>query len=41
MPDADTSNWVKPEAIAEVALFLASGSARAITGALIPVTRGG
>jgi NAD(P)-dependent dehydrogenase (short-subunit alcohol dehydrogenase family) len=40
MPDADTSNWVKPEAIADVVLFLASPAARAITGALIPVTRG-
>lgn len=41
MPDADTSQWVKPEAIADVILFLASDAARAITGALIPVTRGG
>ena len=40
MPDADFSNWVQPAAIAEVILFLAS-AARAITGALIPVTRGG
>ena len=40
MPDADTSNWVKPQAIADVVLFLASPAARAITGALIPVTRG-
>jgi NAD(P)-dependent dehydrogenase (short-subunit alcohol dehydrogenase family) len=41
MPDADTSQWVKPEALAEVILFLASSAARAITGALIPVSRGG
>lgn len=41
MPDADTSSWVKPEAIADVALFLASPAARAINGALIPVNRGG
>ena len=41
MPDADTSNWVKPEAIAEVILFLASPAARSISGALIPVSRGG
>ncbi|MCB1703321.1 MAG: SDR family NAD(P)-dependent oxidoreductase [Halioglobus sp.] len=41
MPDADTSDWVKPEAIAEVILFLASPAARSITGALIPVSRGG
>jgi NAD(P)-dependent dehydrogenase (short-subunit alcohol dehydrogenase family) len=41
MPDADFSQWVKPEAIAEVILFLSSPAARAVTGALIPVTRGG
>jgi len=41
MPDADTSAWVKPEAIADVILFLASPASRAISGALIPVTRGG
>lgn len=40
MPDADDSQWVKPEAIADIILFLASASARAIHGALIPVTRG-
>jgi NAD(P)-dependent dehydrogenase (short-subunit alcohol dehydrogenase family) len=40
MPDADFSNWVKPDAIADVIKFLASDSGRAITGALIPVTRG-
>jgi NAD(P)-dependent dehydrogenase (short-subunit alcohol dehydrogenase family) len=39
MPDADTTQWVKPEAIADVILFLASPAARAVTGALIPVTR--
>ena len=39
MPDADNSGWVQPEALAEVILFLASPSARAISGALIPVTR--
>jgi NAD(P)-dependent dehydrogenase (short-subunit alcohol dehydrogenase family) len=32
---------VQPQAIADVILFLASPAARAITGALIPVTRGG
>ena len=41
MPDADTSGWVQPAAVADVILFLASPAARAITGALIPVTRGG
>lgn len=41
MPDADTSGWVKPAAIADVILFLASPAARGVTGALIPVTRGG
>jgi NAD(P)-dependent dehydrogenase (short-subunit alcohol dehydrogenase family) len=41
MPDADFSQWVKPQAIADVILFLASPAARAVTGALIPVTRGG
>lgn len=40
MPNADTSSWVKPEALADVILFLASPGARAISGALIPVTRG-
>ena len=41
MPDADTSQWVQPAAVAEVILFLASPAARSINGALIPVTRGG
>lgn len=41
MPDADFSQFVQPAAIAEVIHFLASPGARAITGALIPVTRGG
>lgn len=41
MPDADFSEWVKPAALAEVILFLASPAARSISGALIPVTRGG
>ena len=40
MPDADTSQWVQPQAIADVILFLASRAARSITGALIPVTLG-
>lgn len=41
MPDADFSQWVQPAALADVILFLASPAARAISGALIPVTRGG
>lgn len=41
MPDADFSQWVQPASLAEVIRFLASPAARAITGALIPVTRGG
>jgi NAD(P)-dependent dehydrogenase (short-subunit alcohol dehydrogenase family) len=40
MPDADFASWVKPEALADVILFLASPSGRAISGACIPVTRG-
>ncbi len=38
MPDADPAQWVAPADLAEVVLFLASPEARAITGALIPVT---
>ncbi|MET0246427.1 MAG: SDR family NAD(P)-dependent oxidoreductase [Sphingomonas sp.] len=41
MPDADFSQWVRPDAIADVILFLASPAARGISGALIPVSRGG
>lgn len=41
MPGEDFSTWVQPAAIADVILFLTSHAARAITGALIPVTRGG
>jgi NAD(P)-dependent dehydrogenase (short-subunit alcohol dehydrogenase family) len=37
MPKADHSRWVKPEAIANVILFLASDAARAVQGAAIPV----
>ena len=36
-PDEDFNTWVTPDQIAEVFLFLASESARAITGASIPV----
>jgi NAD(P)-dependent dehydrogenase (short-subunit alcohol dehydrogenase family) len=41
MPDADFSQWVQPAAIADVIAFLASPAARGISGALIPVTKGG
>ncbi len=41
MPDADWSLWVQPDALAKVIVFLASPAARAISGALIPVSRGG
>jgi NAD(P)-dependent dehydrogenase (short-subunit alcohol dehydrogenase family) len=37
MPKADHSRWVSPEAIADVILFLASGAARAVNGAAVPV----
>lgn len=38
MPDADPSKWVAPADLARVILFLASPEARAVTGALLPVT---
>jgi NAD(P)-dependent dehydrogenase (short-subunit alcohol dehydrogenase family) len=37
MPDADFSKWVTAEEVAAVILFLASGAASGVTGALIPV----
>jgi NAD(P)-dependent dehydrogenase (short-subunit alcohol dehydrogenase family) len=37
MPKADHSRWVTPEAIADVMLFLASDTARAVNGAAVPV----
>jgi NAD(P)-dependent dehydrogenase (short-subunit alcohol dehydrogenase family) len=37
MPKADFSNWVRPEELAEVILFLTSDAASAVTGALLPV----
>ncbi|MEZ5744759.1 MAG: SDR family NAD(P)-dependent oxidoreductase [Sphingomonadaceae bacterium] len=39
MPDADPKEWVTPESIADVMLFIASPASGAMTGALIPVTR--
>ncbi len=41
MPDTDPAIWTKPEAIADVVHFLLSKEARAINGALIPVTNNG
>ncbi|WEK47902.1 MAG: SDR family NAD(P)-dependent oxidoreductase [Candidatus Andeanibacterium colombiense] len=38
MPEADHAAWTAPAAIAEVIEFLASPRARAISGALVPVT---
>ncbi len=38
MPNANFSAWVQPEEMAAIIVFLASEEARAITGALIPVT---
>lgn len=37
MPNADHSRWVRPEALAEAVMFLASDSASAVTGAALPV----
>jgi NAD(P)-dependent dehydrogenase (short-subunit alcohol dehydrogenase family) len=37
MPDADTTRWVQPDAVADVIVFLASDAARAVTGAAIRV----
>jgi NAD(P)-dependent dehydrogenase (short-subunit alcohol dehydrogenase family) len=38
MPKADFSAWVLPADLASVILFLASEEARAVTGALVPVS---
>ena len=38
MPKADFSRWVAPRDIANVIVFLLSDQARAVTGALIPVS---
>lgn len=38
MPDADFDRWVTTDALAEVIGFLLSDAARAVTGALVPVS---
>lgn len=38
MPDADWSRWVTPDDLASVICFLGSDAARALHGALVPVT---
>lgn len=37
MPEANFDEWVKPEALAQIILFLSSEKAQAINGATIPV----
>jgi NAD(P)-dependent dehydrogenase (short-subunit alcohol dehydrogenase family) len=37
MPKANFAEWVKPEAVAQTILFLASDEAQAINGAIVPV----
>ncbi len=37
MPGADASKWVKPEAIASLAVWLASDAAGDVNGAAIPI----
>jgi NAD(P)-dependent dehydrogenase (short-subunit alcohol dehydrogenase family) len=38
MPSADFANWVRPDQVADLIVFLLSERAAAITGALIPIT---
>ena len=37
-PDADPGRWVAPQALADVTLFLTPDTARAVHGAVVPVT---
>ncbi len=37
MPKADPSNWIKPESIASLAIWLASEDGAQVTGAAIPI----
>ena len=37
MPKADFSNWVKPESIAKLLVWLASEAAADVSGAVIPI----
>jgi NAD(P)-dependent dehydrogenase (short-subunit alcohol dehydrogenase family) len=37
MPEADPTNWVSPEKLANVILFLCSEEASAVHGACVPV----
>lgn len=41
MPDADPADWTSPAAIADVIAFLIGPEARAINGAMVPVTNNG
>ena len=40
MPDADTSDWVTPQAAAKVIAFLLSPDSGPVTGAGIPLSLG-
>jgi len=40
MPDADTSTWLAPAAMAEVILWLAGGSAGIVTGTAVMLSKG-